>query len=131
MKVGAPARLDDLAARAVYAAACAGLLVFSLVFVLLATIEGLTVPWYDPIGHAWHMASSKPAPTAMDWFGRVAISLTSAAVAALITFIATRRRPVSSSLLRAASIWALATTVLGLFLYAWTLGNRVILPPGS
>lgn len=131
MKIGAPASLDDHAARAVYAAGCAGLLVFSLMFVLLATIEGLTLPWYDPIGHAWHMASSKPAPTAMDWFGRVAISLTSAGVAALITFFATRRRPLPATVLRAASIWALGMTVIGLFLYAWTLANRVILPPGS
>ena len=131
MKIGAPARLDDFSARAIYAASCAGLLVFSLIFVLLATIEGLSVPWYEPLDRAWHLASTKPTPVSMDWFGRVAISLAFAAVASLAVFFATRRRALSASLLRAASIWALAMTVIGLFLYAWTLANRVILPPGS
>lgn len=131
MKIGSPAPLEGNPARAVYAGACAGLLAFSFTFVVTATMEGLSRPWYDPLGHRWEMATVPPTPVSMDWYGRVALALLVGLAAGAITYFATRRRALPATLLRAASIWALAMTAIGLFLYAWMLANRVILPPGT
>ena len=131
MKIGAPATLEDRSAHALYAAACAGLLTFSAAFVGMATAEGLSLPWYEPLQRRWQMAISNPTPVSMDWYSRVGLSLLFAALAAVVVFFVGRRRTIPATALRAASIWALAMTVIGLFLYAWTLANRVVLPPGS
>lgn len=129
--IGASSSLAPRTGRAIYAASCAGLLVFSTTFVGLATAESVTLPWYDAVGHAWHLAESQPAPAAMDWYGRVLISCFASAIASLAVFFIGRTRDIPTTALRAASIWALGATILGLFLYAWTLANRLILPPGS
>lgn len=131
MKIGAPATLDDRNAHALYAAACAGLLAFSASFVGTATAEGVSLPWYEPLQRRWQFAISSPTDVSMDWYSRVGLSLLFAASTAAVVFFIARRRTIPATALRAASIWSLAMTVLGLFLYAWTLGNRVILPPGS
>lgn len=131
MKIGAPAKLDDSKAYSLYAAACAGLIGFSASFVGAATMEGLSLPWYEPLQRRWQLAISNPTLVSMDWYSRVGISLASGLALAAVTYFVARRRTPSATLLRAASIWALAITLIGLFLYAWTLGNRVILPPGA
>ena len=131
MKIGAPATLDDRNAHALYAAACAGLLAFSGTFVGTATADDISLPWYEPLQHRWEFAIAKPTDVSMDWYARVGLSLAVALGVALVVFFVARRRTIPATVLRAASIWSLAMTVLGLFLYAWTLGNRVILPPGS
>lgn len=131
MKIGAPVSTDEATGEARYAAACAGLLGFSTAFVGVATVEGLSLPWYEPLEHRWHMALVAPTHVSMDWYGRVGISLLAGLVLAGIVSAVARRRRVPPMVLRAAWVWALAATVLGLFLYAWTLGNRIVLPPDA
>ena len=125
MNLGAPPTIDAPRARALYVAACAGLLCFSAGFILTATVSGLTVPWYEPLEHRWILAPVAPTPVAMDYFARVGIASLLGIGGATAGFFA-GKRPLSATALRAVFVWALGMTLLGLFLYAWALGTRVI-----
>lgn len=125
-RLGAPPTATADRARAIYVAACAGLLFFSAGFVLTATTRGLSLPWYEPLQRRWHVASVAPTGVAMDYFGRLLVATIASVAGAGIGFLAGRRRALHPALLRACFVWALAMTVLGLFLYAWALAHRVI-----
>ena len=127
--IGAAPKLDDVRARAWTAAGAAFLLGFSVSFVWTATGTPMPLPWYEPLQHRWITATVAPTGVAMDWYTRVAIAFAFAALLGGATLAVTRRRAISETMLRALCIWAIGVTLLGMFLYAYALGTRVILPP--
>lgn len=126
MNLGAPPTADAVRSRAIHVAACAGLLGFSLGFVLSATISGLVLPWYEPLERRWILAPVAPTRVAMDFFGRFLIASVTGLLAALVGWVVGARRPLSDATLRALVVWSIGMTLLGIFLYGWALGTRII-----
>lgn len=126
MNLGAPPTADATRSRAVHVAACAGLLAFSLGFVMSATVTGLWLPWYEPLQRRWILAPTAPTGVAMDFFARLGLATLTGLAGGVVGWIVGLRRTLSDAMLRAVIVWAMGMTVLGLFLYAYALGTRVI-----
>ena len=126
MNLGAPPTADAPRSRAIHVAACAGLLGFSLGFVLSATVSGLSLPWYEPLERRWIWAPVAPTRVAMDFFARFFLATIAGVLGAILGWILGLRRAFSDATMRAVVVWSMGMTVLGLFLYAWALGTRVI-----
>lgn len=121
--------LSEARRLGIYVGACVGLIVFSAVLVWTATGQAFELPWYEPLERRWIVAYRPPTNVAMDFYTRFAMAMFAACLAGPIAaFIAGRKvpRPVVT---RALGVWAVGITLLGMFLYAWALGTRVIEPP--
>src|SRR5205085_1436010 len=115
--------------RGVTLGAQAALLVFSTAMIWTATGERTRLPWYDPLSHRWILSAAAPGVLAMDYYGRVGLSLLAGIAGGIAAGIAAARRRPPGWLSRALPVWALGVTLVGVFLYAYTIGTRVIEPP--
>lgn len=124
-----PADADLVRRRAIYAGACTLLLVFSAMMIWTATGPRLKLPWYDPLGHRWIRSTMPPTGVAMDYYARVGLSLAAGALAAMLAGIGVTARRIPDVLLRALGLWAVGIALLGIFLYGYSIGTRIIEPP--
>ncbi|HVO31080.1 MAG TPA: hypothetical protein VMV18_10100 [bacterium] len=117
---------------ALYVGACAGLIAFSAALLASASSLPFAIPWYLPLARAWQIATHPPGTgIAMDYYGRVGVALAVGAIASVIASLASRGRKLPPTLLRAAGVWAVGITVLGMLWYAWAFSHRVVTAPSD
>ncbi len=115
-------------AAALHLAACAGLIGFGLA--LLWSARGLpTLPWYEPLERRWILTDVAPTHVAIDYYGRVGLALAAGVASGAVAWRVARRRAAGVTLLRAAAVWAIGLTLLGLLIYGIALATRVVVPP--
>lgn len=122
-------KMSESRRRGVYVGACGGLLVFSATLVWLATGVEVPLPWYEPLERRWIVSARAPTNVAMDFYARVGVSFLAALIAGPLAGFLASKRAMSPSVVRAIGIWAVGITLLGMFLYGFALGTRVIEPP--
>jgi len=110
-----------------YFAACAAVVVSSLVYVVPAFVT-IPVLWYYPLAHAWAL-ESRPDGFALDWYGRTLWSVLSAGVAFGAASVVAGRMPAASP--RAFRVWAAwvgMTSLLAIAVYTYQLAHREPVP---
>lgn len=93
------------------------------------------IPWYHPLTRAWSFAA-EPEGFAMEWYGRTAVALMAAALAALLVGAAARRGPLARALVRPGLVQALARGVALILLldfsyFGWIMMHPAPSPPGA
>lgn len=107
---------------------------FGLVY-LGGVLSRAPIPWYHPLARAWTFAA-EPEGFAMEWYGRTAVALLAAALAALLVWAAARRGPLARALLRPGLVPALARGVALIVLldfayFGWIMMHPAPSPPGA
>jgi hypothetical protein len=112
---------------ALFIAMAAGAIAFAFAFVAPMVAE-LAVPWYYPLERRWAF-EVKPKGLAMDFFGRTIIATAAWCVVVIVTLAITKRvKAVSSRMIGLFAAWAIASIVLVMMNFAWTLYFRVPTP---
>lgn len=114
---------------ALFVGACAGLLGYSAALLWSASELPFRLPWYEARAHAWALSYLPPTTTSIDFYGRMLLSGGVGLACALVAFVALRKRAIPETLLRAAGVWAVGITLIGMGWYAWAFAHRQVMPP--
>jgi hypothetical protein len=114
-------------ASSVYFAACAAVVIASLVYVAPA-FTTVPVLWYYPLAHTWAL-QGRPDGFALDWYGRTLWAVLSAAIAfGAAHAVASRMSPPHPRAYRVWAVWVGMTTLLAIAVYTYQLAGREPIP---
>ena len=86
------------------------------------------VYWYYPLERRWELVE-RPDGLAIDWYGRVLVSLVAGLVFFAVTYLVARRlRPPPRRALELFAAWLVTAALLAMLLYAYQLAVRSPLP---